>query len=61
MLINLQSRQWRIYVFGGPDALTAVGAPQSLTVGQQTRCRVFNGFISQLSGYIYFSQAWLTT
>ena len=47
--------------FGGPDALTAVGAPQSLPVGQQTRCRVFKGFISQLLGYIYFSQAWLTT
>ena len=41
--------------FGGPDALTAVAcwAPQSLPVGQQTRCRVFRGFISQLSGYIH--------
>ena len=29
--------------FAGPDALTAVGAPQTLTVGQQTSCRVFKG------------------
>ena len=30
-------------LFWGPDALTAVGATQSLTVGQHTSCRVFKG------------------
>ena len=49
--------------FGGPDALTAVGALQSPTVGHirlVAESLKGKGLSAGYKGYIYFSQTWLT-